>query len=77
MVVSARTRYHRRHIHGDVPRSLWTEGQFPVFIFDAEHLRNAIDYVRRHNTQAGRPADPYDWIAVDVLTNSRIHELTS
>ena len=46
----------------DVPRSLWTKGQFPVFIYDDDHLRNAIEYVRRHNTRIGRAADPYEWI---------------
>ncbi|QNN23771.1 hypothetical protein HED60_16340 [Planctomycetales bacterium ZRK34] len=48
----------------DVPRSLWTKGQFPVFIFETDHLHNAVEYVRRHNTQAGRAAEPYDWIEV-------------
>lgn len=43
-------------------RHLWTQGQFPVFIFTEEHLGNAIEYVRRHNLLVGLPADPYDWI---------------
>lgn len=46
----------------DIPATLWTEGQFPVFIFDIDHLQNAIEYVRRHNTRAALPADPYAWI---------------
>jgi hypothetical protein len=45
-----------------VPSSLWTAGQFPVFIFDEEHLANAIEYVRDHNRRNGLPADPFDWI---------------
>jgi hypothetical protein len=45
------------------PASLWTEGKFPVFIYDEQHLQNAIAYVRRHNTRIGLPADPYAWIA--------------
>ena len=45
-----------------VPKSLWTIGNFPVFIFDERHLANAIEYVRDHNRRAGIPADPLDWI---------------
>jgi hypothetical protein len=45
-----------------VPRSLWTAGRFPVFIFDDRHLVNAIEYVRDHNRRLGLPADPFDWI---------------
>jgi hypothetical protein len=45
-----------------VPRSLWTAGKFPVFIFDDRHLANAIEYVRDHNRRIGLPADPFDWI---------------
>jgi REP element-mobilizing transposase RayT len=44
------------------PRSLWTAGIFPVFIFSQPHLMNAIEYVRRHNRRIGLPDDPYDWI---------------
>lgn len=51
-----------RRARGDDRKHLWTQGQFPVFIFDRDHLHNAIEYVRRHNTRAGRDADPYDWI---------------
>ncbi|MCC6683386.1 MAG: hypothetical protein IT445_21020 [Phycisphaeraceae bacterium] len=51
-----------RHQCGKPCLHLWTQGQFPVFIFDDDHLCNAIDYVRRHNTRCGRSADPYDWI---------------
>lgn len=46
--------------------SIRTAGRFPVFIFDTEHLHNAIHDVRRHNQRApGRrrlPANPYPWI---------------
>jgi len=52
----------RRAMRRPAPRSLWTTGQFPVFIFDSDHLHNAIEYVRRHNTRAGRLGDPYEWI---------------
>jgi len=45
-----------------VPRSLWTAGRFPVYIFDEQHLINAIEYVRDHNRRTGLPADPFDWI---------------
>lgn len=45
-----------------VPRSLWTSGIFPVFIFSQSHLMNAIEYVRRHNRRIGLPDDPYDWM---------------
>ncbi len=45
-----------------VPRSLWTAGQFPVFIFDEWHLMNAIEYVRDHNRRNALPPDPFDWI---------------
>ncbi len=48
---------------GAVPRSLWTKGNFPVFIFDEYHLGNAIEYIRDHNRRVGLPPDPYDWIA--------------
>jgi REP element-mobilizing transposase RayT len=45
-----------------LPRSLWTAGQFPVFIFDDGHLMNAIEYVRDHNRRCGLPPDPFEWI---------------
>jgi REP element-mobilizing transposase RayT len=45
-----------------VPRSLWTSGKFPVFIFDEWHLINAIEYVRDHNRRVGLAADSFDWI---------------
>jgi hypothetical protein len=45
-----------------VPRTLWTAGKFPRFIFDESHLANAIEYVRDHNRRLGLPPDPYDWI---------------
>jgi hypothetical protein len=48
--------------HNAIPRSLWTAGHFPVFIFDEYHLMNAIEYVRDHNRRIGLPADPFDWI---------------
>ena len=53
----------RRDAGIDCPRHLWTAGRFPRFIFDDQHLRNAIEYVRKHNTRTGRPRDPYEWIA--------------
>lgn len=46
-----------------VPRSLWTAGKFPVFVFDRQHLVNAIEYVRAHNRRVGLPEDPHDWIS--------------
>jgi hypothetical protein len=52
----------RRNTRQEVGRSLWTEGQYPVFIYDNDHLHNAIEYVRGHNLRAGREADPYPWI---------------
>lgn len=52
----------RRNMRRDVGDALWTEGKFPVFIFDDEHLANAIEYVRKHNRRVGRPDDPYPWI---------------
>lgn len=51
-----------RRRRGDDRPHLWTQGQFPVFIFDEDHLHNAIAYVRRHNTRVGLRADPYDWV---------------
>ncbi len=51
-----------RRNRGDDRKHLWTQGQFPVFIFNEDHLHNAIEYVRRHNTRIGKPPDPYDWI---------------
>ena len=44
--------------------SLWTEGQFPVFIFDERHLENAVEYVREHNRRVGRDSDPIRGYAV-------------
>jgi REP element-mobilizing transposase RayT len=52
----------RDAVHSNIPRSLWTEGQFPIFIFHDYHLINAIEYVRDHNRRAGLPPDPFDWI---------------
>jgi hypothetical protein len=45
-----------------VPKSLWTSGRFPVFIFNDPHLANAIEYIRDHKRRAGLPPDPFDWI---------------
>ncbi|MCE9531225.1 MAG: transposase [Planctomycetes bacterium] len=53
---------HHRKQGKPVGRSLWTEGQFPVFIFDERHLENAIAYVQEHNLRVGRRVDPYPWI---------------
>jgi hypothetical protein len=44
------------------PKSLWTAGRFPVFIFNELHLLNAIEYVRDHNRRDGLMPDHYDWI---------------
>ena len=52
----------RRNMRVEVGRSLWTEGQFPRFVYSVDHLGNAIEYVRDHNRRTGRPADPYEWI---------------
>jgi REP element-mobilizing transposase RayT len=54
--------YSRPILGRNVPRSLWTAGKFPVFIFDETHLFNAIEYVRDHNRRIGLPSDPFDWI---------------
>lgn len=51
-----------RRNRGDHRKHLWTQGRFPVFIFTEDHLHNAIQYVRQHNTRTGKPPDPYDWI---------------
>lgn len=60
---SARAVWAARRERGlATPRSLWTEGQLPVFITDAEHLENAVGYVRAHNLRVGLPANPYTWI---------------
>ncbi|HEX3870518.1 MAG TPA: transposase, partial [Pirellulales bacterium] len=53
----------RRSAGGKVVRSVWTQGQYDVFIFDEAHLRNCIAYVRRHNVRVGLPVDPYAWIS--------------
>jgi REP element-mobilizing transposase RayT len=45
-----------------IPRSLWTAGKFPVFIFDELHVCNAIEYVRDHNRRLGLPPDPFEWL---------------
>lgn len=60
---SAAVLKHRRETGQPAPRSLWTGGMFPVFIFSPSHLANAIAYVRRHNRRVGLPDDPYDWIS--------------
>ncbi len=52
----------RRNMCRATPRSLWTEGRFPVYLFDESHLQNAIEYVRGHNRRTGQPADPHPWI---------------
>jgi REP element-mobilizing transposase RayT len=51
-----------RRQRGDDRRHLWTQGRFPVFVFDPDHLTHAIEYVRRHNVRIGLPPDPHDWI---------------
>ena len=52
----------RRSQGRPAPRHLWTNRRFVVFIDDEQHLLNTIEYVRRHNLQAGLAADPYPWI---------------
>jgi len=52
----------RRHCQRPTPRSLWTRGQFPVFIFGEKHLANAVEYVRDHNRRVGLSPDPFEWI---------------
>jgi REP element-mobilizing transposase RayT len=61
----------RRKAGRPVDRSLWTEGQFPVFIFDEMHLENAVEYVREHNRRIGRDSDPYPWLRCNVLKRMR------
>jgi hypothetical protein len=61
----------RRTAGRAVDRSLWTEGQFPVFIFDEMHLENAVEYVREHNRRIGRDSDPYPWLRCNVLKRIR------
>jgi hypothetical protein len=60
-----------------VPRSLWTAGKSPVFIFDELHLANAIEYVRDHNRRNGMEADPYDWIDPPYPAVTTIGERTA
>jgi REP element-mobilizing transposase RayT len=45
-----------------IPKSLWTAGKFPVFIFNDLHVVNSIEYVRDHNLRIGLPPDPFDCI---------------
>jgi REP element-mobilizing transposase RayT len=76
--------YSRAVSARSVPKSLWTAGRFPVFIFNDLHLGNAVEYVRDHNRQIGLAADPYDWIdplyragklAGERLYRSTVHEV--
>jgi hypothetical protein len=60
--VSARTKSDAVPALRSTKQSLWTAGQFPVFIFSESHLANAIEYVRDHNRRMDLPADPFDWI---------------
>jgi len=32
-----------------VPKSLWTEGRYVIFLDEDEHVENTIEYVERHN----------------------------
>jgi hypothetical protein len=57
-----------------VPTSLWTAGQFPVYIFSEQHLANAIEYVRDHNRRAGLAPDPFDWIEPLFPAGQRVNE---
>jgi hypothetical protein len=64
-----------------VPKSLWTSGRFPVFIFNDPHLANAIEYIRDHNRHAGLPPDPFDWIdplfPASELSGERLYRSTA
>jgi REP element-mobilizing transposase RayT len=57
-----RVNQHRRTAGIATSRSVWTEGRFVRYLFDDEHLHNAIEYVREHNRRVGRPDDPYPWV---------------
>jgi hypothetical protein len=60
---SAAAVFERRCNRGvPTPRHLWTDRRFVVFIDDQEYLWNTIEYVRRHNREAGLADDPYPWI---------------
>jgi REP element-mobilizing transposase RayT len=61
----------RRAAGRPVGRSLWTEGQFPVFIFNERHLENAVEYVREHNRRVDRDSDPYWWLYCNVLRKTQ------
>jgi REP element-mobilizing transposase RayT len=52
----------RRRRGVPTPRSLWTAGPFVRFLFDREHLVNAVDYARRHDTGSDGWVEPYDWV---------------
>jgi hypothetical protein len=43
-------------------RPLWTDGYDKRFCFDDESTRNRVRYVERHNTAAGLPARPWQFL---------------
>ncbi|MCC6682360.1 MAG: hypothetical protein IT445_15780 [Phycisphaeraceae bacterium] len=42
---------------------VFCKGRWRVFIFDESHWRATRNYIERHNSRAGRPAQPFNWIA--------------
>ena len=68
---SAAVLKHRSECGFETPRSLWTGGMFPVFMFSESHLSNAIEYVHRHNRRDELPNDPYDWIRAAIPNGDR------
>ena len=51
---------------GRVP-TCWAEDYWKVYVYDDEHLRNAIRYVENNPVKEGRPLQVWDWVAPIAL----------
>jgi hypothetical protein len=40
----------------------WTAEFWNVFLFDEDAMRVVQRYIQQHNTRAGRPASPFNWL---------------
>ncbi|MBA4190546.1 MAG: hypothetical protein C0467_21375 [Planctomycetaceae bacterium] len=55
---------------GELPPKCWARGEWKVFIFDAEHIASAIQYVENNPVKDGRP--PQRWSFVTPYNPSAV-----
>jgi hypothetical protein len=62
--LKGRTSSEVRRLPGNADRRrVWTEDYWKVFLFDGIGVRAVKAYIDAHNTRAGLPPAPFDWLS--------------